>query len=880
MHKLWLFRLALLLAIVMPSQHAAVTAQEGVPQTADVQACLALAAAIDNWPAFLAAGAGSSGGAGHGWNSSLPLCQWSGITCTDQQQVQSISLQCDNCAAPAAGPLPAALANLSAVTTINLQGNELRGTLPPEWGAQGALPALQNLYLNDNQFTGSLPSSWGAPGSFPQLSLLRLDDNRLTGGLPGSWGGNASLPNLLVLRLFSNDLGGPLPTTWGSPGAFPRLQSLALQNNSLTGGVPSSWWDPGAMVALTELTLQDNRLEGQLPASWGNPASWPRMRYFQLNGNPLAGTLPPEWGQQGSWPSLKILGLNSTRLTGPLPPEWGSAGAFKSADAFLLQRNNLTGAIPASWAQLRSLRRLVVRPGNPQLCGPIPPGLPFSVCTDEDVSCVREQPTLLDGECQVVPAPGAAVPPTVSPAAVPPQPAAPAAPPSGSSGGGVHAAEIAAPVAVGTALLAAAGLAVFAAGRRRKRRRAEEAARAAIGRSSPPEAPHPFDTLEGQAALTSPFAASAFHTAGGRSDGSSGTAVAGASAAGAPGRSARSRDRGPHDSVDTRSSRSNQSGGSLQGYLAKCARIETKSMQLGALPPAGSSELTAAVEGVAGSSSAAGGSCSTAGAAGVPGTGSGLPALPSGSSGRRPARQSGLELQPLGGLTAEEAAVLAEAGDVLGPGALLPLQQGKLMSSEETSESSGPSGSIDIFGDLPFSDWQISPSEIQIVKRPDGSDWSLGSGGFGKVYKALRHGVQPVAVKVLLTALDMRQMAMAEFRREVAILRACRDVNIVQFIGAHLGPDQTMLVTEYLEGGNLANNISAGRVTWYRRGKKIALDVGRGLVFLHSKRVVHLDIKSPNVLLARDGTAKIADVGMARILAREYVTGVVGTLAW
>ena len=35
------------------------------------------------------------------------------------------------------------------------------------------------------------------------------------------------------------------------------------------------------------------------------------------------------------------------------------------------------------------------------------------------------------------------------------------------------------------------------------------------------------------------------------------------------------------------------------------------------------------------------------------------------------------------------------------------------------------------------------------MKRPDGSEWELGSGGFGKVYKALRNGVQPVAVKVL-----------------------------------------------------------------------------------------------------------------------------------
>ena len=35
------------------------------------------------------------------------------------------------------------------------------------------------------------------------------------------------------------------------------------------------------------------------------------------------------------------------------------------------------------------------------------------------------------------------------------------------------------------------------------------------------------------------------------------------------------------------------------------------------------------------------------------------------------------------------------------------------------------------------------------MKRPDGTDWQLGSGGFGTVYKAMRNGVQPVAVKIL-----------------------------------------------------------------------------------------------------------------------------------
>ena len=47
------------------------------------------------------------------------------------------------------------------------------------------------------------------------------------------------------------------------------------------------------------------------------------------------------------------------------------------------------------------------------------------------------------------------------------------------------------------------------------------------------------------------------------------------------------------------------------------------------------------------------------------------------------------------------------------------------------------------------------------------------------------------------------------------------------------------------------------------------MDVAAGLHWLHSHRIVHFDVKSQNILLARDGTAKISDVGLARILHRR-----------
>ena len=59
------------------------------------------------------------------------------------------------------------------------------------------------------------------------------------------------------------------------------------------------------------------------------------------------------------------------------------------------------------------------------------------------------------------------------------------------------------------------------------------------------------------------------------------------------------------------------------------------------------------------------------------------------------------------------------------------------------------------------------------------------------------------------------------------------------------------------------------------RGRSIATDVLRGLHFLHSKRIVHMDLKSPNILLTRHGVAKLADVGLAKVIRdRNYITQV------
>jgi Protein tyrosine and serine/threonine kinase/PAN domain len=185
--------------------------------------------------------------------------------------------------------------------------------------------------------------------------------------------------------------------------------------------------------------------------------------------------------------------------------------------------------------------------------------------------------------------------------------------------------------------------------------------------------------------------------------------------------------------------------------------------------------------------------------------------------------------------------------------------------------------------------WALQPEDVEVCRRPDGSWWQLGTGAFGTVYKGLYCGKDNVAIKVLHRLEEPRHTE--AFAREVALLKTLRDRHIVQFLGACLnGPQGTaMLITELMELGDLWRALPArdghgDRIfSWNRRGKRVMQDVARGLRYLHSKRIVHFDLKSANILLSRAGTAKLADIGMARVLHKSYLSMVssgLGTFAW
>lgn len=142
----------------------------------------------------------------------------------------------------------------------------------------------------------------------------------------------------------------------------------------------------------------------------------------------------------------------------------------------------------------------------------------------------------------------------------------------------------------------------------------------------------------------------------------------------------------------------------------------------------------------------------------------------------------------------------------------------------------------------------------------------VGIGGFGCVYKARLANNQYIAVKKLH---DNGEDAEREFENEGDLLLKIHHPNVIALLGYCIHGKIRFLVYELMDQGSLENQLHGpshgSALTWDMR-MKIALDVARGLEFLHehcNPPVIHRDLKSSNVLLDSNFNAKLSDFGLA-----------------
>jgi Leucine-rich repeat (LRR) protein len=154
-------------------------------------------------------------------------------------------------------------------------------------------------------------------------------------------------------------------------------------------------------------------------------------------------------------------------------------------------------------------------------------------------------------------------------------------------------------------------------------------------------------------------------------------------------------------------------------------------------------------------------------------------------------------------------------------------------------------------------------------------DLIVGRGGYGVVYRGVLPDGRQVAVKKLSRISERGEGEVEkEFRAEMEVLASRTGSgwphpNLVSLYGLCLSGSTKLLVYEYLEGGNLEDVITDWTRFGLHRRLETAIGVARALVFLHHEcdpAVVHRDVKASNVLLDRDGRAKVTDFGLARIV--------------
>ncbi len=154
----------------------------------------------------------------------------------------------------------------------------------------------------------------------------------------------------------------------------------------------------------------------------------------------------------------------------------------------------------------------------------------------------------------------------------------------------------------------------------------------------------------------------------------------------------------------------------------------------------------------------------------------------------------------------------------------------------------------------------------------------IGQGSISRVYRGRWEG-QTVAIKLLSVPLSGADGV--EFSREVAIMNRLRNPCIVQFYGACLEEDNACLVMENMVNGSLYTQLEKTQLTLLQQ-KQIALDIARGLQYLHKNGMIHRDLKSANILLTADFHAKIANFGLTktRNFSIQSITKVSQAVAW
>ena len=150
----------------------------------------------------------------------------------------------------------------------------------------------------------------------------------------------------------------------------------------------------------------------------------------------------------------------------------------------------------------------------------------------------------------------------------------------------------------------------------------------------------------------------------------------------------------------------------------------------------------------------------------------------------------------------------------------------------------------------------------------------LGKGGMGKVYKVFDQEVQAkMALKLIKPEVSADKNTIDRFRNELKIARDISHKNICRMYDLGREAGNYFITMEYVSGEDLKSFIRRSRQLVVGTAIFIAKQVCEGLAEAHRVGVVHRDLKPGNIMIDKDGNAKIMDFGIARSISVKGITG-------
>lgn len=149
----------------------------------------------------------------------------------------------------------------------------------------------------------------------------------------------------------------------------------------------------------------------------------------------------------------------------------------------------------------------------------------------------------------------------------------------------------------------------------------------------------------------------------------------------------------------------------------------------------------------------------------------------------------------------------------------------------------------------------------------------VGSGGMADVFRAKCHRLNRyVAIKILKQDYSEDTKFVTKFRGEAQAIAGISHPNIVGIYDVGEENGMYYIVMELVDGITLKKYIEEKGKLSVKEAVGIALQIANGLEAAHSNHIIHCDIKPQNILIARDGTAKVTDFGIAKAASSNTIT--------